>query len=115
MSFKLQKGNLTKNDFYQISLLDRLFYDEKYLLDPEDYEIRYSINKNVLYVIRDNRNNIIGYISILPLSYDAYIRIKNGEIDKEVINKDNIISVRKAVSIFIGILYLYILSLENMD
>lgn len=80
--------------------MDRLFYDEKYLLDPEDYEIRYSINKNVLYVIRDNRNNIIGYISILPLSYDAYIRIKNGEIDKEVINKDNIISDKESGEYF---------------
>lgn len=92
MGFILQKGNLTKNDFYQISLLDSLFYDEKYLLKPEDYEWRYSINKDTLYVIRDNRNIIIGYFSTIPLTYEAYNRIKNGEVDKEVINKDNIIS-----------------------
>lgn len=92
MSFTLHKGNFTKDDFYQISLLDSLFYDDKYLLKPEDYEWRYKINKNVLYVIRDNKNTIIGYFSILPLTYEAYTKIKNGETDKDVITKDSIIS-----------------------
>lgn len=92
MGFTLHKGNFTKNDFYQIGLLDSLFYDEKYLLKAEDYETRYSVNKNSLYVIRDNKNIIIGYFSILPLTYEAYTRIKNGEIDKDVITKDNIIT-----------------------
>lgn len=92
MAFTLHKGNFTKEDFYQITLLDNLFYDDKYLLKPEDYEWRYKINKNILYAIKDNNNIIIGYFSIIPLTYEAYIKIKNGETDKDVITEDSIIS-----------------------
>ena len=92
MNQRYVKGSLSENDFYEIYLIDKSFYGEKYLLKLEDYKNRYIKNPNIYYTSRDSRNRIIGYFSVIPVTYDAYVRIKNGELDKEVLTLDNILS-----------------------
>ena len=91
MRITLHKNIKNISEIEQIQLLDSLTYSDKYLLSVEDYMERVKINSSILYAAKNTQNIIIGYISIVPLTYDSYIRIKNGETDKEVIDKDAII------------------------
>lgn len=91
MRITLHKNIKNISEIEQIQLLDSLTYSDKYLLSVEDYMERVKINSSILYAAKNTQNIIIGYISIVPLTYEAYIRIKNGEMDKEVIDKDAII------------------------
>lgn len=91
MRITLHKNIKNISEIEQIQLLDSLTYSDKYLLSVEDYMERVRINSSILYAAKNTQNIIIGYISIVPLTYEAYIRIKNGETDKEVIDKDAII------------------------
>ena len=91
MRITLHKNIKNISEIEQIQLLDSLTYSDKYLLSVEDYMERVKINSSILYAAKNTQNIIIGYISIVPLTYEAYIRIKNGETDKEVIYKDAII------------------------
>ena len=91
MIITLHKNIKNISEIEQIQLLDSLTYSDKYLLSVEDYMERVKINSSILYAAKNTQNIIIGYISIVPLTYEAYIRIKNGETDKEVIDKDAII------------------------
>lgn len=91
MRITLHKNIKNISEIEQIQLLDSLTYSDKYLLSVEDYMERVKINSSILYAAKNTQNIIIGYISIVPLTYEAYIRIKNGETDKEVIDKDAII------------------------
>lgn len=87
-----QKGINVEEDLEKINLLDKMTYGEKYLLSVSDYKKRIEKNNNHIYVVKNSKRDVVAYISIIPLEYDAYIRIKNGETDKEVITIDNIIS-----------------------
>lgn len=91
MRITLHKNIKNISEIEQIQLLDSLTYSDKYLLSVENYMERVKINSSILYAAKNTQNIIIGYISIVPLTYDSYIRIKNGETDKEVIDKDAII------------------------
>ena len=91
MRITLHKNIKNISEIEQIQLLDSLTYSDKYLLSVENYMERVKINSSILYASKNTQNIIIGYISIVPLTYDSYIRIKNGETDKEVIDKDAII------------------------
>lgn len=92
MNFTFQKGITSDNDLEKICLLDSLIYDEKYLLDFNDYKDRLSKNENLLFTIKKNKEEVVAYTSFVPIDYDCYIKLRNGEIDKEVINVDNILS-----------------------
>lgn len=92
MSLKFECGQVSERDIHQINLLDVMHYDEKYLLSFQDYKERLEKNKNIIYTVKNSTGVLIGYCSIVPLDYESYIRIKNGEVDKEVITIDSIIA-----------------------
>lgn len=85
------KGIKSKQELEQINLLDKLTYSDKYLLRIEDYEKRLEKNPNQIYIVKNEMRVVIGYLSIIPLTYEAYMRIKNGELDKEVITPNVIL------------------------
>lgn len=91
MKIYFEKNISSKKDLEGIHLLDKLTYSKKYLLDIEDYEKRVIKNPNQIFVAKNTMRTVIGYVSIVPLEYDAYIRIKNGETDKNVITIEKII------------------------
>ena len=92
MKWIFQNGIISEKDLEQISLLDKMTYSEKYLLSIDEYKERLNKNPNQLYIIKNSKRDIVAYVSIIPLTYDAYIRIKNGETDRDVITVNSIIA-----------------------
>ena len=97
MGFKFYNVINSKENLEEIHLLDKITYIEKYLLTVEDYQTRLIKNPNQIYIVKDSNNILAGYLSMVPLQYDAYERIKKGETDKEVINFDNIIGSEEII------------------
>ncbi len=97
MGFKFYNVINSKENLEEIHLLDKITYSEKYLLTVEDYHTRLIKNPNQIYIVKDSNNILAGYLSMVPLQYDAYERIKKGETDKEVINFDNIIGSEEII------------------
>lgn len=97
MGFKFYNVINSKENLEEIHLLDKITYSEKYLLTVEDYHTRLIKNPNQIYILKDSNNILAGYLSMVPLQYDAYERIKKGETDKEVINFDNIIGSEEII------------------
>ena len=95
-----QKGIAVEEDLEKINLLDKMTYSDKYLLSVSDYKKRIEKNNKHIYIVKNSKRDVVAYMSIIPLEYDAYIRIKNGETDKEVITIDNIISTNKEGEVF---------------
>lgn len=91
MKLYFQKGIKSNKDIEEIHLLDKLTYSEKYLLDIDDYKKRIERNPNQIFIVKNSMRDVVGYVSIVPLDYDSYIRIKNGETDKDVITIEKII------------------------
>ena len=98
MVFKFECGQVTSRDIQQINILDAMTYDKKYLLSFDDYKERLDQNKYIIYTAKDSCGMLIGYYSIVPLDYESYIRIRNGEVDKNVISVDNIVSEAEEVN-----------------
>ncbi|WP_300379467.1 GNAT family N-acetyltransferase [Clostridium sp.] len=92
MKYSFGVGNLKDKDFKKIFELDKRNYDKKYLISTEETKKRFNKNSNIYFSIRDIKERLVGYISVIPLKHKAYIRLKNGEIDKEVITIEDIIS-----------------------
>lgn len=97
MRYSFCISDLNQEDFNKIHQLDKRVYDKRYLISAKDIEERYKKNSSIYFVIRDIKGRLVGYISVIPLKYKAYLRIKNGEIDKEVITIDDIISSNEEV------------------
>lgn len=91
MQLTFHKGIKSDKDLEEIHLLDKLTYGEKYLLSINEYKQRIEKNPDQIFVVRNSQRIIVGYISMVPLDYDTYNKIKNGETDKEVITPENII------------------------
>lgn len=91
MRLTYHKGIKSKTDLEQINLLDKLTYSDKYLLNIEDYEKRLKKNPEQIFIVKNDMRVVIGYLSIIPLTYDAYMKIKNGEVDKNVITPEVIL------------------------
>ena len=92
MKLYYEKGVKTEKDIEEIQLLDSITYSDKYLISVEDYKKRLQKNSDIIYVVRNSRNNIVGYFSVIPITLEAYEKIKAGGIDKDIINPSNIIS-----------------------
>lgn len=97
MQLTFHKGINSDKDLEEIHLLDKLTYGEKYLLSIEEYKQRIEKNPDQLFIVRNSQRVIVGYISMVPINYDTYIKIKNGETDKEVITPDNIIGKGESI------------------
>lgn len=97
MKITFHKGIQGEKDLEEINNLDKLTYSEKYLLDIDEYKKRLKKNSNQIYLVRNSKRNVIGYISLIPLRYKEYIRLKNGEVDKEVITIDSIIGENEKI------------------
>ena len=97
MGFKFYNVINSKENLEEIHLLDKITYIEKYLLTVEDYQTRLIKNPNQIYIVKDSNNILAGYLSMVPLQYYAYERIKNGETDKEVINFGSIIGLAEKI------------------
>lgn len=91
MKYSFCRTDLNEADFHKIHELDKRCYDKKYVISVEDIKQRYNKNPFIYFSIRDLKGRLIGYTSVIPLKEKAYFRLKNGEIDKEVITIDDII------------------------
>lgn len=76
----------------KICLLDSLIYEEKYILSFNDYKNRLEKNKNLIFTVKNDNDEVVAYTSFIPVNYECYLSLKNGAIDKEVITTENIIS-----------------------
>ena len=92
MWITFHKGISNEDDLKQINALDKAEYSDKYLLDIKEYKSRLRKNPDQIYVARNSKRNIIAYTSLVPLKYKCYKRLKNGEVDKDVITPESIIA-----------------------
>lgn len=97
MKITFHKGISEEGDLKQINKLDKITYGEKYLLDISDYKNRLKKNPNQIYIVRNSSKNIIAYTSLVPIKYNEYNRLKNGEVDKEVITIDSIVEKHEKI------------------
>lgn len=92
MSMIFCKGIKTEDDLKNIYELDKEAYSSTYLLDYDQYLKRIKKNPETFYILKNSSNCIMGYVSLIPIDEKTYARIKNGEIDKDVITEDSILT-----------------------
>ena len=86
------KTFVSLDDIMQMCELDKKIYKELNQVDFKVCESWYNKNPRIYTAITDNKK-VIGYINFMPITEDAYNRIKSGALAESDVVADDIVNM----------------------
>ena len=84
---------VTANDIAQAAYLDRIVYDDIYLVTVEQCEEWIAVNPDIYVLVKDTHTDrFIAYANLMPVTDECYERIKNGDFIDTGITADMVLS-----------------------